>query len=98
MESFVPQQQDEPDPAATFRAKVLRSGLDPVRCEARHLSYAFDNANALAASLRAVNPFLGRLRGGERERAEYVARLVGECAGASSEKAAARLGAVATAQ
>ncbi len=61
MESFIPAQQDETDPAGSFRAKVVRAGLEPVRCEARCLSYAFDNANALADALKAVNPFVGRL-------------------------------------
>ncbi len=61
MESFVPHQQDETDPASTFQHLLARCGLEAVRCETRCREYEFDNANAAVDAVRAVNPWINRL-------------------------------------
>ena len=48
-----------------------------VSCEARDLEFLFSNANQLAAALKAVNPFLGRLPG-DVERVRFMRELLGE--------------------
>ena len=79
MERFVPYHQDMTDPATSFSHQLDLLGFHVLHCEARPMKYTFGNANRLAAALRAVNPFLGRLSG-PAEQSEYTRDLMKELA------------------
>ncbi len=85
VERFVPCHQDSTDPAAAFAGQLSAAGLEVASCcEARDMTFQFGNANQLAAALRAVNPFVGRIPT-EEERSAYMADLFAEIAAVGTQ-------------
>ena len=74
METFVPYHQDSTDPSFTFSQQLNDQGFEVVQCDARNMSYVFDNANQLVAAVKAVNPFLPRIP--EEKHSAYLRDLL----------------------